>query len=202
MYTLILSSAYNLEVAILNDNKVIAATVSDEKRADKYMQMIYKTLSDDGLKFENISKIAVNIGPGSFTGIRVAVAIVKGLGFAKNIKYLTFTSFDMFDSENKTIILTGFSNFVYVKSADGNMQCKSIQELEKAESYVTDSTEIYNELKANGFCVNYAKQLDFADVIKKAIHLKNAHQIKPLYLRKSQAELLLDEKQKRKNNEN
>lgn len=46
------------------------------------MPMVDNALSQGDLKIDNIDAICVNAGPGSFTGIRIGVAAVKGLALA------------------------------------------------------------------------------------------------------------------------
>ena len=49
------------------------------------------------LTINEISRLYVNRGPGSFAGIRNSLAVVKGLFVAKKIDYYCF-SFDDFDN--------------------------------------------------------------------------------------------------------
>ncbi len=46
------------------------------------MPMVDNVLCQADLKFDNIDAICVNAGPGSFTGIRIGVAAVKGLALS------------------------------------------------------------------------------------------------------------------------
>ena len=51
----------------------------------------------------------INIGPGSFTGLRVAVSVIKGLSFNKKIDVYTYDTFDYVDDHiDKTIVLPAF----------------------------------------------------------------------------------------------
>src|SRR5207244_11208452 len=44
--------------------------------------LVERVLSDAGLVLEDVEGIAVSIGPGSFTGLRIGLALAKGLAFA------------------------------------------------------------------------------------------------------------------------
>src|ERR1051326_2382073 len=67
------------------------------KRPDELGLALYK-LSEE-LKKKNLSlkyadAIAVNIGPGSFTSIRVGLSLAKGLAMATNKKIIEITGFE------------------------------------------------------------------------------------------------------------
>ena len=49
------------------------------------LPLIVKILKKTGLKFSNLTAVEVNIGPGSFTGTRVGVAVANALGFVLNL---------------------------------------------------------------------------------------------------------------------
>lgn len=50
--------------------------------AERLMGFIDEALSVAGVEMDEVDRIAVTIGPGSFTGIRVGVATARGLGLA------------------------------------------------------------------------------------------------------------------------
>lgn len=51
-------------------------------------------LEASGAGMDDLSEIAVGIGPGSFTGIRVAVAMAQGLAFSRRLPLLPFSSLE------------------------------------------------------------------------------------------------------------
>jgi len=54
--------------------------------AEKLMAVIDRALDEAGLSIDAIERIAVTIGPGSFTGIRVGVAAARGLALALGVE--------------------------------------------------------------------------------------------------------------------
>lgn len=71
---------------------------SYQERANPSMQsahlvdMVEQALSENKLKYSNLTTIAVTVGPGSFTGIRVALATAKAMGFACDIPVVGYTT--------------------------------------------------------------------------------------------------------------
>ncbi|MBW2020026.1 MAG: tRNA (adenosine(37)-N6)-threonylcarbamoyltransferase complex dimerization subunit type 1 TsaB [Deltaproteobacteria bacterium] len=71
-------------VAILEGDTVLAevAVTSTQTHAKRLMSAIDMTLWMAGLTIGECEGFAVTTGPGSFTGLRIGVSTVKGLGFA------------------------------------------------------------------------------------------------------------------------
>jgi tRNA threonylcarbamoyladenosine biosynthesis protein TsaB len=47
--------------------------------------LIDKLLREYGLRIKDITRIEVNLGPGSFTGVRVGASVANALGFSLKI---------------------------------------------------------------------------------------------------------------------
>ena len=78
-------------------------SVSHENSKTNYEKLsilLSDFLKSNNLEIENISKLYVNRGPGSFAGIRNSLAVVKAIYVAKKIDYYCF-SFDDFDELNE-----------------------------------------------------------------------------------------------------
>jgi len=58
------------------------STVAGEGRASQLAPRLQALLDGSGLELRDVSALAVGIGPGSFTGLRVAMSLAKGLAFA------------------------------------------------------------------------------------------------------------------------
>src|SRR5262249_50024699 len=67
--------------ALLEDGQVIGATSLEipVTHSERLMAMVDRLLHECARDIEKMDALAVSIGPGSFTGLRVGIATVKGL---------------------------------------------------------------------------------------------------------------------------
>ncbi len=81
------TSAKSASTAITDDDRLISECFVNTKLTHSctLMPMVNNVFTQANLKIEDIDAFCVNVGPGSFTGIRIGVAAVKGLAF-KNSK--------------------------------------------------------------------------------------------------------------------
>lgn len=79
------SSAVTASVALTDGEKVIKSEFINAglTHSETLLPMIKRVM--DGYSFDNLEAIAVTAGPGSFTGVRIGVATVKGLAFNSEI---------------------------------------------------------------------------------------------------------------------
>ena len=74
-------------VALARDGGVLAEAVQHtESRATNAFALIEKVLADAKISRREIEAIAVGLGPGSYTGIRAAIALAQGWRLARKIK--------------------------------------------------------------------------------------------------------------------
>jgi len=69
---------------------------------EKLVKEISNLLKLHKVKLDNNFTVIVNQGPGSFSGTRISLAVVKGLKISKNVKIFGFKNTDLvgFDQEN------------------------------------------------------------------------------------------------------
>jgi tRNA threonylcarbamoyladenosine biosynthesis protein TsaB len=77
------SSALTASVAVCEDSVPIAAMTlqTGHTHSDTLLPMVEQLLAHAGWTVQDIDLFAVPVGPGSFTGIRIGVSLIKGLAF-------------------------------------------------------------------------------------------------------------------------
>jgi tRNA threonylcarbamoyladenosine biosynthesis protein TsaB len=71
-------------VALWRDGETLARArnVMEQGQAEALMPMIEDVMRQSGIAYAALDRIAVTVGPGSFTGVRVGLAAARGLGLA------------------------------------------------------------------------------------------------------------------------
>jgi tRNA threonylcarbamoyladenosine biosynthesis protein TsaB len=87
MNLLLDTSTDYLFIALVNDVGLGEVYVHQHKKlhAELIIPEIERLLIKSGTSIANVSSILVTIGPGSFTGIRLALTVAKMIGYAKGI---------------------------------------------------------------------------------------------------------------------
>lgn len=82
-------SSERRSVALARDGVVLAEAVEQTgSRATNALGMIEQVLTTVKMSREEIEVIAVGLGPGSYTGIRAAIAVAQGWQLARGVKLL------------------------------------------------------------------------------------------------------------------
>ena len=87
---------------LMKDKNIYSVSHENSKtNFEKIVSLIDDFLNLNNLKIENISKLYVNRGPGSFAGIRNSLAVVKAIYLARKIDYYCFSFLDFEKESNK-----------------------------------------------------------------------------------------------------
>ncbi len=91
------SSTDQLAVGLADAGKVIAdkALASSREHAARIIGLIDEVLIESGLTKQDLTGVAVAIGPGSFTGLRVGLAVAKGMAVALKIPIVGISTFEV-----------------------------------------------------------------------------------------------------------
>ncbi len=86
------TSTRTASVAVLGGAREVEIDHAVGSHSDDLVALIDRALGDAGLALAGLDAVAVGAGPGSFTGLRIAMATAKGLCFAAGLPLWTASS--------------------------------------------------------------------------------------------------------------
>lgn len=218
------SSAVTASVAIVDEESVLANYTINHKKthSQTLLPMIDEICRMTETEVEDLDAIAVSIGPGSFTGLRIGVATAKGIALAKDkpmvaVKTLEALAYNLYGS-SKTIVPIMDAKRKHVYSAIYKFEEGKLVELRKTNLIsIEDLTKELNEsyedviflgdginVASNYFNENLSINYSFASLLNRLQNaaslglraldlakegkLVSSDEVKPDYLRPSQAE--------------
>lgn len=81
-------------VAVVRSGELASRAEDQEGRSTRAFRLIEQVLKEAGLEREAVETIAIGLGPGSYTGIRVAISIGQGWRLARGTKLVGMSSVD------------------------------------------------------------------------------------------------------------
>ena len=195
---LIDTSTSNLTVSIINNQEIIykyQETILFDM-SSKLLPIIDNGLKEHNLKLENIDKIFVVNGPGSFTGIRVGVTVAKTFAWALKKDIIPLSSLELIATTNtskKYIVpmIDARRNNVFAGIYDNNLNCIKDDKLISIEeiSNLNNDYEFvsYDNIKLDSLI---KPNIDILKIINKHINDVgiNPHNLNPNYLKLTEAE--------------
>jgi tRNA threonylcarbamoyladenosine biosynthesis protein TsaB len=105
-------------VALCDDERIVAETIVDCGRlhSERLLATVDWVLAEAGIGIDQVDALAISIGPGSFTGVRVGVATWKGLALGKNLPLVPVPTLDAMTR------LGAFSNGLVCPLLDARMK--------------------------------------------------------------------------------
>lgn len=214
-------------VALLSQEGLVGEILINDKRthSQKLMPILENLFNLGNFTMDDIDLLAVCIGPGSFTGLRIAMATVKSISHVRDIPIVGINSLEalasnLIDSKREIVpIIDAQGRQVYTsryECKDGRLveleeiSFMTIEDrLENVDSdpiFIGEVSEKYrDEIRMAGcevasFDRNVIRASTLAYIAKykfeNKIDVYNCYEILPQYIRKSQAEIQYEEKQR------
>ena len=213
--------------AILEDDEIIKEVITNNKitHSVTLMPMIDNLFKNVNYKLADMDLIVCDVGPGSFTGIRVGAATTKAFSDALSINAIGISSLEalaynvkqegiicsIIDAKHDNVYVGIFENINGKHILKEDLDIKNIDELieelkdkyyiEQNIIFVGDGIDVYKEKILNAL----SKVKISSDNMISAINIARAgmdhlvdnkyNEVLPLYLRKTQAELDKDIKE-------
>ncbi|MBR1890910.1 MAG: tRNA (adenosine(37)-N6)-threonylcarbamoyltransferase complex dimerization subunit type 1 TsaB [Clostridia bacterium] len=197
-YLAVDTSARHLTVALKIGDKIKTSYIenSGTEHSSQIMVEIENCFAALNATPSDVDVFCAVVGPGSFTGIRIGVATVKGFADAFSKKVLGVTSFEVLaynvKSEKTLAVVDANHDHFYVCAFDGT-ECRFSPEfvdgkraLELAKTYSPISFDYIERLNARAVDPVQGLINAVEDNLSKAS--ADVNSLKPFYLRLSQAE--------------
>ena len=193
MYSLLLdSSNRNLSVAIGLDGRIFASKEYDawQQQSELMIPAIEELLKENHLTLQQLNAIVVAIGPGSYTGVRIAVTIAKIMAFLLNVNLYSVSSLAVLASyEKPTICLvnarSGRSYFA-VYSGNEKLVADTILTNEEVMTYIHEHRDyaVAGDLEyLNLTSATFDRFMNMLNYIKEEHRETDLLAVKPIYLK-------------------
>ena len=190
------------EFSLIGDNKIIFSKKIINNHHEKMSDYLIKSYTDLEKKFsldQKLENLIINIGPGSYTSLRIGIAFFSGLSLSYQIdlKGIPCVDFYKYLISKDDLLLTG----IYINSANNQKficiydQKKEYYNIHKIESFneienfkikkVISNTE-FNKNNSNFFKNIKYQSISFKEIIIKNLDaimkLENSKIIEPIYI--------------------
>lgn len=146
----------------------------NEKRCHlkKLIPSIQEILNTNNFKISDLDFIALNEGPGSWTGLRIGFSTVKVLSQVNNIKIITYSNFDKLldlskNSSGVLLVKSSNENFYYQVWSEGSMIEQGIIPNNKISDLYPSLNKYYrdeNDFNFNKILIEDYNEQRFTDV--------------------------------------
>lgn len=190
------TSGADVSISIINDNKVLVNINETVPNSHSIytVSFIEKALKEVNLSANNIDKILVVTGPGSFTGVRIGVTIAKVFAYLRKIELIPVSSLKMLSlslEHDYCLALINAKNDNYYLGLYNKDNEEVIKEQFNNKDMVVDIINKYNPtiISANDLTINdiviKKQKIDIKNICsyyqnKTSI---NAHLLVPNYLK-------------------
>lgn len=198
----------NIVVGILKNNKLLYSKIveNNNQLSEKLLPIIENGFNSVNINIKNLNKIYVAIGPGSFTGIRIGVTVVKVIAWSLNIEIVPISSLEviasihtdkkyicpMIDARRKCVYTGIYNNELNIEIEDKYTNLDDF--LDKIKNKYSDILFVsYEDIMDN----SVEPKIDIEKVTLHHIDDKaiNPHKIKPNYLKLTEAEERFNDKE-------
>lgn len=180
---------------VRKDNILKKCNLKVEKdMSNKILPLLREILFDLGMTINDINKIFITIGPGSFTGVRIGLTLAKVISWSLSIPLIPISTLEYLASSNN---LAKEKIRPIIDARRGNvftaLYNKNLDSLEEENLILFDELKINEDVELvsyDGINNSLISDVDVVKLINKHINdiAVNPHYLIPSYLKKTEAE--------------
>lgn len=141
MLTLCIDTAYKyLTVCLIKDNELVGQVSYEcfKKQSEEVFVALDKLFKDTGINKSDVDSMCITKGPGSYTGVRIAMTIAKVYSKIRSLDLYTISTLRLYAGKNSNVmvIMDARANRAYVGVYDKEniISEDHIEELDKIDS--------------------------------------------------------------------
>ena len=211
----------NLGLKFGHDRTVKLSIEAGHSHGQLIIEKISDLLRSAEIKVEQLEALVVSTGPGSFTGLRIALAAAKGMATALNIpvagvSLFEIAAFKLNKTEQSVVVIVPFKRDAVfageVKSGDFEISSIEVVPMKQLKSFLSGlevvscgfneeniSNEIESVLTVGKIGFDAADLLQIGNEKLKKGEVSDLVDLEPLYIQKSQAEIKFEQAQRDRN---
>lgn len=145
------TSHTDLSLAILEGNEVLASYQADcrKRQSEEIFPQLITLMDKIDLRPEDITEVVITEGPGSYTGVRIAMTIAKVICSMKEIPLYTVGTLELFGAaeENCAVLLDARGGRVYYEEfSNGKVSVPlSIRTLEEVSCSLPETLNVIGD---------------------------------------------------------
>lgn len=193
MKTLCMDTSHRYLVLVLLEDERVQASCNMyawKKQSETIFVELIALMEQVEWQPDDIDEVVITIGPGSYTGIRIAMSIAKVFCANKHKRLYTISTLQLYAGLDTTnVLLDARSNRVYYGAFEnGNMVdmgIRSLQEFKDTDMAMVGDLSLLGKEDINpDFVVHFQQLRPFYKPVE------NIHQLVPLYLKEEAAYLV------------
>ena len=193
MLTLAIDTAYQYLTVCLFDGESILAGFSEvcfKKQSENVFPVLQELLDETRLKLSDVKRVVITQGPGSYTGLRIAMTIAKIMGTQSDCEVDVISTMQLYAgmADQANVILDARGHRAYTAHLEkGNITWMGVLDVDELEDFLNshpgdlygDGQLVNREAAESLFVQNF---MDLQPVYKK---VENVHALTPDYLKES-----------------
>ena len=191
-YVLLDSSNTSLTVGLANEDRLIDSTSYEawQTQSEHMIPELAALLEKNSIDKNDIAGVVVTVGPGSYTGVRIAITIAKVMAVALNIPVYPVSALQILKNDKKPSIclINARSNRSYIGVYE-NEKCILSDQIftnDQVREYINEHKDYCvcgstKYLGIDGYISDVA--LEMTSLLKHLTPCEDARALKPVYLK-------------------
>lgn len=196
-----------IRIGLLSNDKLVdyIEFTNDNKLSEKLLPAIKEMLDKNKYRVNDLNRIYISVGPGSFTGIRIGVTVAKVIAWSLNIDIIPISSLEVmasYDTDRKYIcsFMDARRGFVFAGIYDNELNTYIEDKYVLFDNLLEEMKDIKDDTLFVSNDDNYIScvepKINVEKIVLKHINDKsvNPHNVNPIYLKLTEAEEKLNDK--------